>query len=313
MMKFPRKEPTIGLALGSGGAKGLAHIGVIKVLEENSIPIDFIAGTSIGALVGGLFAAMKDSKKVEELAITTNWRELLSLVDPSLRLGLFRAKRETRFTKWFLLGGSKMKKFIEEQIGGKSFNDLQIPFACIATDMKKGEMVVLQKGDVSLAIRASISLPFVFKPVVYEDKNLPFGQNLSGFASRILADGGLSMPIPVPAVKAMGAQLVIAVNLDAAYFSEEREKIGLYQMSQDVLRLLRFHLSKENVKEADLVITPKVANVGWDKFLTSEKTRQVIQAGEGAMREALPQLNMLIKQKSKTIFQRFIIWLNQKP
>lgn len=281
---FPRKEPTIGLALGSGGAKGLAHVGVIKVLEENNIPIDFIAGTSIGALVGGLYAATKDSKVIEELALSTNWRELLALVDPSFFRGL--------------LSGGKIKKFIEEQIGDKTFSDLQIPFACVATDMKKGEVVVLREGEVSLAIRASISLPFVFKPVLYHE--------------RILADGGLAMPVPVPAVKAMGAQLVIAINLDASYFSEEREKIGIYQMSQDVLRLLRFHLSNENIKEADLVITPKVGNVGWDKFLTSEKTREVIKAGEETMREAMPQLKTLIKQKSKTAFQRFIIWLTQK-
>lgn len=283
-MKFPRKEPTIGLALGSGGAKGLAHIGVIKILEENNIPIDFIAGTSIGALVGGLFAATKDMKKVEELATNTNWRELFSLIDPSFRLGL--------------LGGGKIKKFIEEQIGDKTFSNLQIPFACAATDMKRGEAVILREGEVALAIRASISLPLVFKPVLHEEK--------------ILVDGGLSLPVPVKVVREMGAELVIAVNLDAAYFSEEREKIGLYQMSQDVLRLLRFHLSEENIKDADLVITPKVGNVGWDKFLTSEKTRQVIQAGEEAIREAMPQLKMLIKQKSKTAFQRFIIWLTQR-
>lgn len=281
---FPRKEPTIGLALGSGGAKGLAHIGVIKVLEENNIPIDFIAGTSIGALVGGLYAAARDIKKVEELAIDTNWRELLSLVDPSLRLGL--------------LGGGKIKKFIEEQIGEKAFSELQIPFACVATDMRKGEVVVLKEGEVPLAIRASISLPFVLKPILHGE--------------RVLADGGLSMPVPVPVAKTMGAELIIAVNLDAAYFSEEREKIGLYQMSQDVLRLLRFHLSNENIKNADLVITPKVGNVGWNKFLTSEKTREVIKAGEEAAREVIPHLKMLMKQKSKNIFQRFIVWLNQK-
>ena len=117
------KRPKIGLALGSGGPKGLAHIGVIKVLEENNIPIDFMAGSSIGAMVGGFYAAGLSIKEIEKIALSVNWRRVFSILfDPHLKQGL--------------IGGEKLKTFIGDYINGKKFEDCKIPFVVVATDLK---------------------------------------------------------------------------------------------------------------------------------------------------------------------------------
>jgi len=259
------KQQKIGLALGSGGAKGLAHIGVIKVLEENNIPIDFIAGSSIGALVGGFYAATKDIKQIEKIVINTNWRKILSLIDPSLRQGL--------------LGGKKIKKFIEDYIGKIKFQDLKIPLSVIATDLKTGETISINQGEVTPAIRASISFPLVFKPIKQ--------------GNRLLADGGLSLPIPVEAVKEMGADLVIAVNLDANYLTNNHNNInfGFYKIANNSINLLRYHLASWNIKNADIVINPQSGNIHWNKFLDG---KDIILAGEEATRITLPKLKKLI-------------------
>ena len=269
------KRLKIGLALGSGGAKGLAHIGVIKVLEKNNIPIDFIAGSSIGALIGGFYSATKDIKRIEEIVLSTNWRQLLSLIDPSLRRGLIK--------------GEKIKKFIETHIGKVKFQDLKIPLSVIATDLRTGEIIPISQGEVTSAIRASISFPLIFKPVERE--------------GRLLADGGLSLPIPVEVVNKMGAGLVIAVNLDADYFtnrSNNKTGLGFYEIASNSINLLCYHLARWNVKDADVVVEPKLSIkmgiVHWNKFLDG---RDIILAGKLAMKKKLPQLQKLIYQKSK--------------
>lgn len=212
MAEFRRLK--IGLALGSGGPKGLSHIGVIKVLEKNNIPIDFIAGTSIGSVIGGFYAATKDIKKIEEIALTNNWRQTLSLFfDLSLRQGF--------------VDGKKIKNFIENVIGKIHFQYLKIPFSAVASDIKTGKAVVLNNGEVALAIRASSSIPLIFKPVKLEN--------------RLLVDGGLSLPVPAGVVRKMGADLVIAVNLDYDYFSNnEDNKFGVYKLANNSIRLLNY-------------------------------------------------------------------------
>ncbi len=256
MSEFGRQK--IGLALGSGGPKGLSHIGVIKVLEKNNIPIDFIAGSSIGALIGGFYAATKDIKKIEEIALSNNWRQTFSLFfDPSLHQGF--------------VNGKKIKDFIENVIGKIHFQDLKIPFSAVASDIKTGEAVVLNEGEVTLAIRASCSIPLVFKPVELEN--------------RLLVDGGLSLPVPARVVRKMGADLVIAVNLDADYFSnDEDNSFGFYKVANNSLRLLEHNLASLNIKDADIVIIPKVGKVGWNKFIDSEC---VIIEGEKAMQSSI--------------------------
>jgi NTE family protein len=259
-------RPKIGLALGSGGPKGLSHIGIIKVLEENNIPIDFIAGSSIGSVIGGFYAATKDIKKIEEIALSNNWRQTLSLFfDPSLRQGF--------------VSGRKIRNFIENIIGKINFKDLKIPLSVVTTDIKTGEAVVIDKGEVALAIRASSSIPLIFKPAKLNN--------------RLLVDGGLSLPVPVSVVKKMGADLVVAVNLDADYFANNEDRsFGFYKVANSSIKLLRYHLASLNVKDADIVINPKIGKVGWNKFIDS---KSVILAGEEAIQLSMLQLKKLIK------------------
>ncbi|MCK4386900.1 MAG: patatin-like phospholipase family protein [Candidatus Pacebacteria bacterium] len=265
------KQPKIGLALGSGGPKGLAHIGVIKVLEENNIPIDFIAGSSIGAMVGGFYAGTKDIKQVEKIANDVDWKLIFSLLDPSFQQGL--------------LGGEKVKNFIENYLNGINFENLKIPLSVITTDIKTGESVSINKGGVASAIRTSISFPLVFKPVKR--------------AGRLLADGGLSLPIPVEIVRKMGAELTIAVNLDADYFingNNGNANFGFYKIANNSINLLRHHLASYNIQNADVVIAPQSGNLHWNNFLGG---KNIISAGEKAAKQVLPQLKKLMSQKSK--------------
>ena len=269
------KRPKIGLALGSGGSRGLAHIGVIKILEENNIPIDFIAGSSIGAMVGGFYAAGLSIKEIEEIALSTNWRRVFSvLFDPHLKQGL--------------IGGEKLKTFIENYINGKKFEDCKVPFVTVATDLKTGEVVVLNKGEMAQAIRTSISIPLVFKPA-----------EING---RMLVDGGLSAPVPVEIVRGMGADIIIAVNLDKHYCDEEW-KPGWYNIANDSLNILRHHLALSNVANADIVIDINVGKNYWYQFTNGQDK---ILTGEKAAKEVLPQLKELIYQKSRGGLRKYL-------
>lgn len=265
------KQLKIGLALGSGGPKGLSHIGIIKVLEKNNIPIDFIAGVSIGSVIGGFYAHTKDIKKIEEIALSNNWRQTLPLFfDPSLRQGF--------------VNGRKIKAFIENIIGKIHFKDLKIPFSVVATDIKTGETVIINEGEVAKAIRASSSIPLIFKPVK------------SG--SNLLVDGGLSMPVPTEIVRGMGADIVISVNLDADYFSDtEDSNFGFYRVANSSIKLLRHHLASSNIRDADIIINPKIGKVGWNKFIDS---KNVILEGEEAMQLSISKLKKLIRQRSNS-------------
>jgi len=261
-------RPKIGLALGSGGARGLAHIGVIKILEENNIPIDYISGASIGAVIGGFYSATRDINSIEKLATSTDWRKFVSLLDPSFKTGIFR--------------GDKAKKFLEEYTQKKSFSQLQIPFSVVATDYKTGEAKIISSGDVASAIRASMSVPIAFNPSDHEEN--------------ILVDGGLSIPVPVDIVRKMGADIIIAVNLDGDYFSYSHEKdLRFHKIALNSINLLRHHLARENIKNADIIITPKVGNILWYEFVTGKKA---ILAGENATREKITELKKIVKNKT---------------
>ncbi len=272
------KRPKIGLALGGGGAKGMAHIGVIKVLEENNIPIDFISGTSIGSLIGGFYAFSKNIKEIEEIALKNNFMEYLSIfLDPSLNQGLIK--------------GEKVTKFIEEYIGKTKFEDLKIPLTTVSTNIKNGSPVIDSTGLVSSGIRASISIPALFKPV---ERNGVF-----------LADGGLSIPVPTQIVKAMGADIVIAVNLYKNYINTDTDKIGFYKIVDNSKDILLHHLANENSKTADIIINPKVDVFGWDSLFTPEKSKKVIHAGEIVTNEKVQQIKRLFNKKSKKWYSFF--------
>lgn len=176
----------ISLSLGSGGARGLAHIGVIKALEENRIPINIITGTSIGAFIGGLYASGMDVKSMESIV-----REVDKIMVAKIMMPKF-------FAPGFI-DNSRVFDFIKGFVGEVKIENLEIPFSAIATDMITGEEVVFNKGLLIDAIMASIAIPMIFQPVLLDN--------------RYLLDGGLSNPLPISVAKKMGAQKIIAVNV----------------------------------------------------------------------------------------------------
>lgn len=169
----------IGLTLGNGSARGLAHIGVLKALEEKNIKIDFIAGSSIGALIGAAYASGMSVERMEELALEIDLKKIAQL---------FISK--PAFTG--LINGKSIKNYILSHIGNPDFSQLKIPFVAAATDIDTGETVVLNKGSVVDAVRASISIPGIFAPVKMNN--------------RLLIDGGVTLPLPIRLVKEMGVK-----------------------------------------------------------------------------------------------------------
>ncbi len=266
-MKHKRKK--IGLALGGGGAKGFAHIGVIKVLEKNNVPIDFITGTSIGALVGGFYAASKSSDYLEQIASDSSVGKFISLM--------------AEFTggRGGIIGGEKVLNFLSEGLDGIDFKDLKIPFAVTVTNLNSGETEYFEKsGDVAQAIRASISYPPIFSP--YKIKN------------KMYVDGGLSCQVPVSKARLMGADLVIAVNLEDEYvlnkkaFEKESIMTSAYNVFNSSIKILVKKVAEYDVENADFVLNLPVGKFKtWSDF---GKAEELIKIGEEFAKENIKNI-----------------------
>jgi len=178
-------EPKIALVLGGGSAKGFAHIGVIRVLEQEKIPIHMIVGTSVGSLIGGIYAANPDSFQLEWLAFKIDKNDILDLSIIYSKLGPAQ--------------GARLESFVEQTVTIKKIEDTKIPFFPIATDLNTGETIIMEKGSLSKAIRASSAIPGIFVPVT--------------FGNRLLVDGGVTNSTPCDIARSKGADIVIAINL----------------------------------------------------------------------------------------------------
>ncbi|MFC1916294.1 patatin-like phospholipase family protein [Chloroflexota bacterium] len=265
----PRK---IGLALGGGAARGLAHVGVLAVLEREGIPIDRIAGTSAGAAVGALYAQHRDAGRVKELALSLSWKKLAPLVDPSLPKSGF-------------IKGKKIKDLMTSYIGGDiKFKDLKIPFACVATDIDTGEEVVIDRGSVPEAVRASISIPVIFTAVKW--------------GNRYLVDGDLVNPVPVNVVKQMGADFIIAVNVipDVADRTHHRvsrkgakglKEPNIFHIIMQSIYVGTYLVVMHSLEGANIVIEPWVAHIGQGDF---NRARECISLGELAAQNSIPEI-----------------------
>jgi len=183
-MQITSSKPRLGLALGSGAARGLAHIGVLKVLEEAEIPIDIITGTSMGAFIGALYAAGVPIAEMERAALEIDWRSMARLLDPIVPTS-------------GLTDSNKLIAFMAELLPARDFDDLRYPLALTATDINTGEAIIIKQGDLLEALRASLAFPGIFAPV-------RFGQ-------RFLVDGGLCKPIPTDVARHLGADKIIGV------------------------------------------------------------------------------------------------------
>jgi len=262
----------VGLALGGGSARGLAHIGVLEVLEKGKIPIDMIAGTSAGALIGALYARGSNAGEIKK--VVTN----MSLIDRARMIDL-------ALPKTGLIAGERIKKMLKELIGEVEFGDLKIPFACVATDIVTGEEVVINHGSVVEAVRASISIPAVFTLVKHEGK--------------FLVDGGLSNPVPVSVLKDMAADFTIAVNVIPAINrrrflrnkkkaeEENKKEPNIFNVLINMIDIANHRLVEGSTSMADIVIEPDTSNIGPSDF---NRAREAILKGELAATDAIPKI-----------------------
>ena len=249
-MRSVSNRPKIGLALSGGVARGPVHVGILSVLEREGIPIDCVAGASAGALVGSAYCAGLEIPELRELARDTGWRNVAALTWP--RQGL--------------LSFAKMEQFIENLVGEVDIRDLSIPFAAVVTDMMCGEQVILREGRLATAVRASCSVPGVVNPVEKD--------------GRLLVDGGISDNLPVDAVREMGADYVIGVDL----FVPNKPKWGPLGMGAAAIETL-VRQSGGGYKDADCLIVPELAGQTYFNFAKSE---HYIAIGEAAAEAALP-------------------------
>lgn len=246
----------IGLSLGAGGAKGLAHIGVLQVLKREEIPIDYLAGTSIGALIGASFAAGNNIEYMAKLACRLNQSLIVDVTLP--RLGLIK--------------GQKVMELIQLLTHDKSFEQLDIPFAVIATDVEKGERVVLREGNVAKAVRASVSVPGIFRPVRHE--------------GRILVDGAVTERLPVSILKDMGADYIIGVDLKS--WPQERAAVrNIYEVIMQSIDILENQAFKHCLEMVDVLIAPNMSRIGTSDF---KKGEECISLGRAAAELKLEQI-----------------------
>ncbi|CAH0345975.1 patatin-like phospholipase family protein [Bacillus sp. CECT 9360] len=256
------QEPKIGLALGSGGARGFAHLGVIKVLMEEGIPVDMIAGSSMGALVGTFFAAGTDDiERLYKLSRVFKRRYYLDFTVP----------------KMGFISGKRAKELIRVFTYGKNLEDLDIPVAVVATDIKAGEKVVFKEGPTADAVRASISIPGIFVP-----------EKIGG---RLLVDGGVVDRVPVSVAREMGADIIIAV--DVAHVKQDQEISSIYDVIMQSLDIMQMELVESRKIASDVMIRPRVEQYNSKSFTN---ILEIISIGEEEARRNIKQIKESIEK-----------------
>jgi NTE family protein len=255
------KPAKIALVLGAGSSKGFAHIGVLKILETNKIPIHMIVGTSVGSAVGSLYAYGHDAFQLQKVSFSIEKGDIVDLIIP-----------DNGFIK-----GEKLEEFINKTLNHTPMEKLKIPFYAVATDVQSGQEVVFGRGNTGQAVRASCSIPGVFRPVKIGD--------------RMYVDGGVVSPVAVDAAKRLGADVVIAVDIskDTDRTKPESTIETIFQS----LNIMYSKLASIQVNQADVVIRPKVGYIGSTDF---SKRHEAILEGEKAAVETLPQIMDIVGQ-----------------
>lgn len=264
------KRPKVGLALGGGMARGIAHIGVLRELEKNNVPIDLIAGTSAGSLVGGGYAAGLSPDQLEALALKLSWSDL-GRVTVS-RLGFYSSART--------------EDYIHAVFPVDRFEQLRIPLGVVATDLQAGKMVVFTEGDLALAIRASCAIPCYFTPVMVN--------------GRLMVDGGLVGHLPAAVARGMGADIVIAVDVNSQSLPIP-PPTNIFTIMSQALSIMGRSSVDYLYQDADVVVRPKVAHIRPDDL---SKASEMIAAGEQAARESLPAIKQLLEPGKKGLLKR---------
>jgi NTE family protein len=262
-------KPKVALVLGGGAARGFAHIGVIRVLEQEKIPIDMVIGTSVGSLIGALYAYDMNSFELEWTAFSLEKDDVFDFtVLSAITTGMGLVK------------GDRLEAFVKAKVPVADIENLKLPFAAVATDLNRGTEVVLDKGSIAKAVRASSAIPGVFNPVEYQGK--------------LLVDGGVVNNIPISVAREKGADIIIAVDI-----SENVINFNITNYIDVVLQSVNIMFNenmKYKKKDADVLIKPAVAPVA---FLDFSQRKQCMLAGIDAARKAVPEIRKKIEEWEK--------------
>ncbi|HXY25068.1 MAG TPA: patatin-like phospholipase family protein [Candidatus Acidoferrum sp.] len=256
-------QPGIGLALGGGFARGFAHLGVLRVLEQHQIPISHIAGTSVGSILGAAYASGAPLARIIDACRTIRFRDFA----------------RWRVSRLGLASNHRLGNLIERVFHSRQFEDLRIPLAVVATDLTTGEPVVFTQGNLVDAIRASCAFPGLFEPVE--------------IGTRCLADGGLVAPVPTRAARDLGAATVVGISV-GVQDGHRGAPTNIFQVVSRAVSAAQKHQLEVWERHADLVLRPDVQSLAWDDF---DRAEEAIEAGAVAARRALARIEKLLGQK----------------
>lgn len=254
-----KRKPIVGVALGSGGARGFAHIGVLKALEAKGIEIDMLAGSSMGSLIAAVYANGIEPHMMGKLALNLKRKHWLDLTVPTLGF----------------VAGEKIKQLIRLLTHGKQIEELSKPLAIVATDIESGERVVFREGPVDQAVRASISIPGIFVP--------------EKVGNRLLVDGGVIDRVPVTVIREMGADIVIAV--DVAQVDTPMKVSSIFDVIAQTIDVMEREILRHRIIAADLVIRP---DVGHYSSIAYSGVEEIMELGERAGEAHVEQIQELI-------------------
>ncbi len=264
---FGLKKRKIGLALSSGGAKGITHVGVLKELERNNIHIDYIAGCSAGALAGALYAVTQSTKAIEDILYSIDYKKFNEyFYDFSFKSGLVK--------------GDKLFNFLDNYIDDNMLiQDTKIPLNIVATDLNSGKRFVFKEGNLKQAIRASMSMPFIFEPIKLNDM--------------VLVDGGLTEVIPAKTVREMGATKVIGVNLNYGGFARDlsKQNLTLLKVANESMEVVFRELAYRDSLLADVCIDMPIESIPLSTF--ADDPTNLIDIGIKETRKRIPEIKLL--------------------
>jgi NTE family protein len=273
------KKKKIGIALGSGSARGFANIGVLKVLERHGIPIHMISGSSMGAVAGAVYASNPDAKKLEETALKFPWKKILF---------------DIAIPRYGLIKGKKIEEELRKVLKNKTFKELELPLFITAFDIENNKEIIFHKGDVAKAVRASVSIPGIFNPVI--NKN------------RSLVDGGMFDPVPGRILKKKGANIIIGVNLmtfkkepeiimeTSVLEKEDKKPPAIIKTFFKSMQEMQDDLSRSILQrsKADIIISPDISKISYTDY---HKKSKAILEGEKAALKQIGKIEKLVGDK----------------